>query len=935
MRDFFTWEPLAPKSPRALAEMLAPLCHLLRDDVREALGDENSNLSALAREWRDYIFPDADDAQFADAYAQTLTYALLLARFSSSGTLDTDAAENALRGRHNLLAQTLRILADDQAKAEISTGVELLERSISAVDPQEIAKRSPGGDPWLYFYEDFLAAYDKKLRNDRGVYYTPAQVVRAQVNLISTLLQNSFGKPLAFADENVVALDPAAGTGTYPLTAIQHGLDLATQRFGAAMAGNTAAKMARNIHAFELLVGPYAVAHLRLSERVMDAGGTLPDDGVHVYLTDALESPHASPPGRFPLVARELTEEHERALAVKKDTEVLVCFGNPPYDRQQIDPSDEGVERKGGWVRNGDDENERPLLEDFLQPAREAGAGVHLKNLYNDYVYFWRWALWKVFEAREEPGPGIVSFITASSYLRGPGFVGMREVMRRTFDELWIIDLEGDNLGARKTENVFNIQTPVAIAVGVRHGEPKPDEPATVRYAKITGSREQKLAALDDVTGFGDLDWRECMEGWQNPFLPAGEGDYFAWPPLTDVFPWQHSGVETKRKWPIGVTEGILKERWIQLLQSEDRKLAFREADRKIIKSYSDLEAFNEKMTPIANLSADSAMQDRVRFSYRSLDRQWLIKDARLGDRMRPPLWQAHSTRQVYMTSLLTKVLGLGPAAIVASEVLDRDYFSGRGGKDVIPLWRDAAATEPNVTSGLLEFLSGEYGGPVPAEDLFAYAYAVLASPAYTESFSEELAIPGPRLPITRKAGLFRRGAGLGRALIHLHTYGERFAPEDGKPGVPQGRARYEKPIPETPDGYPEDYAYEEDKQTLRVGAGEFRPVSREVWEYEVSGLRPLRSWLGYRMKDPSGKSSSPLDEIRPERWTGEMTMELLELLWVLEATVEKEPELAAFLQTIVENSTFEAAELPQPSEAERKPPEKPVEPVQEELGPV
>ena len=281
-----------------------------------------------------------------------------------------------------------------------------------------------------------------------------------------------------------MALDPAAGTGTYPLTAIQHGLDLATNRFGKAMAGNTAARMARNIHAFELLVGPYAVAHLRLSERVMDAGGTLPDDGIHVYLTDALESPHASPPGRFPLVARELTEEHERALAVKKDTEVLVCFGNPPYDRQQIDPSDEGVERKGGWVRNGDDENEQPLLEDFLQPAREAGAGVHLKNLYNDYVYFWRWALWKVFEARDEPGPGIVSFITASSYLRGPGSVGMREVMRRTFDELWILDLEGDNLGARKTENVFNIQTPVAIAVGVRHGEPQPDEPATVSYAQ-------------------------------------------------------------------------------------------------------------------------------------------------------------------------------------------------------------------------------------------------------------------------------------------------------------------------------------------------------------------------------------------------------------------------------------------------------------------
>ena len=934
LRDFFTWEPLAPKTPRALAEMLAPLCHLLRDDVREALGDENSNLSALAREWRDYIFPDADDAQFADAYAQTLTYALLLARFSSSGTLDTDAAENALRGRHNLLAQTLRILADDQAKAEISTGVELLERSISAVDPDEIARRSPGGDPWLYFYEDFLAAYDRKLRNDRGVYYTPAQVVRAQVNLISTLLQNSFGKPLAFADDGVVVLDPAAGTGTYPLAAIQHGLDLATRRFGKAMAGNTAAKMARNIHAFELLVGPYAVAHLRLSERVMDAGGTLPDDGVHVYLTDALESPHASPPGRFPLVARELTEEHERALAVKKDTEVLVCFGNPPYNLQRADSETERGTPKGGWVRNGDDENERPLLEDFLKPAREAGAGVHLQALFNDYVYFWRWALWKVFEAQDEPGPGIVSFITSASYLRGPGFVGMREVMRRTFDELWIIDLEGDNLGARKTENIFAIRTPVAIAVGVRHAEPKSDEPATVRCAKITGSREQKLAALDDVTGFDDLDWRECMEGWQNPFLPAGEGDYFAWPPLTDVFPWQHSGVQMKRTWPIGETKEVLEERWDTFLRFDNRKVAFREANRKVDGQYTNLEG-SQKLEPLADLSSGTQMPSAVRFSYRSFDKQWLIKDARLGDRLRPPLWWTHSNQQVYLTSLLTGVLGSGPAATVADEIPDLNYFRGSyGSKNIVPLWLDAAATEPNVTGGLLDALSAEYGALVSPEDLFAYAYAVLASPAYTESFSEELAIPGPRLPITRKADLFRRGAGLGRALIHLHTYGERFAPEDGKPGVPQGRARYEKPIPETPDGYPEDYAYEEDKQTLRVGAGEFRPVSREVWEYEVSGLRPLRSWLGYRMKDPSGKSSSPLDEIRPERWTGEMTMELLELLWVLEATVEKEPELAAFLQTIVENSTFEAAELPQPSEAERKPPAKPAEPVQEELGP-
>ena len=378
--------------------------------------------------------------------------------------------------------------------------------------------------------------------------------------------------------------------------------------------------------------------------------------------------------------------------------------------------------------------------------------------------------------------------------------------------------------------------------------------------------------------------------------------------------------------------------RWSKIVTAEpdERKLLFKDSPtgRKHNAAPSRSLPSPASDASIRELDSDAPLPAVVRCAYRSFNRQWMLADNRLIDRAGPPLWQAHGDRQVYMTSLLTGVLGVGPAATVAGNVPDLHHFRGSfGGKDVIPLWRDSAATEPNVTGWLLEFLSGKYGGPVSAEGLFAYAYAVLASPAYTESFSEELAIPGPRLPITRNPDLFRRGAELGRSLIHRHTYGERFTPEDGKGGVPQGRARYEKPIPETPDGYPEGFNYDEDTETLRVGAGEFRPVGKAVWEYEVSGLRPLRSWLGYRMKDPAGKSSSPLDEIRPERWTGEMTMEILELLWVLEANVEKEPELTAFLQFVVDSPTFEATELPQPTDAERKPPEKPAKPVQDELS--
>jgi len=930
LRDFLTWNPIVPSSPKALAELLAPLCHLIREDVTEALANPESAISSLAREWREYLFPEADDAQFADAYAQTLTYALLLARMEGAGDLDIASAAQTLQDGHGLLSQALTLLADSQARAELATGVGLLERTISAVDPAALYRKD--ADPWLYFYEDFLTAYDRKLRGDAGVYYTPVEVVRAQVNLVSELLTDKLGKADSFADDGVTVLDPATGTGTYPLAILDHGLDAAEESFGAGMRGSTASAMAKSIHAFEFLVGPYAVAHLKLSKKILDEGGSLPEDGLHVYLTDTLESPHAIP-RQPPLVARKLGEEHRRALAVKRDTPVLVCIGNPPYDRQQIDAGDEDTTRKGGWVRFGEGGDgadgtaggslsrrtaSDAILEDFLRPARESGAGGHLKNLYNDYVYFWRWALWKVFERTEKTGgPGVVSFITASSYLRGPGFVGMREAMRRTFDELWILDLEGDNLGARKTENVFNIQTPVAIATGIRYAEPKPDEAARVHYAKIEGTRAEKLTKLYNVNGLDSLDWKPCMDGWWQPLLPKGEGDYYAWPELTDVFPWQHSGVQMKRKWPIGETKELLERRWRDLLSTPDRTVAFRESrDRKVSREYGELEDQTKRLKSLTSLPEDTPAPEIVPYAYRSFDTQSVIKDARLGDFMRPEFWRAHGPDQVYLTSALQGVLGEGPAATVSGDVPDLHHFSGRGGKDAIPLWRNAAATQPNVTGGLLDALSEEYGASVSPEDLFAYAYAVLGSPAYTESFSEELSIPGPRLPITKDNALFRRAVELGRWLIGLHTYGERFGGS-----VTRGKARIEKAIPDTPESYPEDYSYDEENLTLKVGKGEIRPVSPKVYGYNVSGLEVVKSWLGYRRKNPRGRSSSPLDDIRPETWTGDMTRELLQLLWVLEATVEKEPELAALLEEIIASEVFTADQLPNPTEEERKPP--------------
>ncbi len=410
-----------------------------------------------------------------------------------------------------------------------------------------------------------------------------------------------------------------------------------------------------------------------------NTGGLFPDDGVHVYLADTLESPFVPGKGKqTSLTHKKLSEENERARKVKAEEQVLVCIGNPPYDRQQIDPDDKATERKGGWVRFGDP-GEEPILEDFIEPVKAAGAGGQLKNLYNDYVYFWRWAMWKVFE--QSGGGGIVSFITASSYLRGPGFAGMRKVMRETFDELWIVDLGGDNLGARKSQNVFAIQTPVAIAFGVREGEPHPDIPATVWYCDelVKGPREEKLARLAFIDSRADLAWEECFTGWDEPMLPERAGNYYSWPLLTDLFPWQHSGAQFKRTWPIAPSKEALMARWAALLSldKEARPAAFRETrDRKVTGSYADLLNGTERLEPLAALSPGDPPSSIQTYAYRSLDRQRVFADTRLADFPRPVLWSIRGPRQVFMTSLLTGLLGDGPAAMASSEIPDLTTFA-------------------------------------------------------------------------------------------------------------------------------------------------------------------------------------------------------------------------------------------------------------------
>ncbi len=923
LRLFLDWGPTAPGTAEGLAAYLAPLTRILRDEVSKSLARPDSPLRILAREWAGILFPEGGDAQFADAYAQTVTYALLLARFEGAEQLRPAFANEALRREHGLLAEAIRLLEVDSVKYELRMPIELLERAIGGVDTIRLNRQ---GDPWLYFYEQFLGAYDPQLRKNRGVFYTPVEVVGAQTRLAAELLRTRFDKRFAFAEEGVNVLDPATGTGTYLLSVFDHARDAVAAVYGPGAPLDRLYTLADRLFGFELLVGAYSVARLRLTQRLREWGI---NKSPKVYLTDTLESPNRPPEFQRSIMQEQMTQEHDRAQQVKRNTRVLVCIGNPPYDRESRDPAeDDRSRRKGGWVRhgepggngkngNGNGNGAAPILEDFLAPVREAGGGVHLKNLYNDYVYFWRWALWKVLETLGQKDGGIVTFITASSYLRGPAFTGMRRKMREAFDDLWIIDLEGDNLGARKTENVFAIQTPVAIAVGVRNGAPNPDQAANVWKVRLTGSAEEKLARLDDVTSFDDLPWQECATEWDAPFYAKESGAYFDWPEVTEVFPWQHSGAQLKRTWPIGATPDVLQRRWANLLSlsGSERRTAFRETrDRKIADQYKSLTGAGQPEPSIASLQYGSEPLIE-RYAYRSFDRQWVIANSRVGDFMRPDLWRAHGPQQIYITSLLTNVLGDGPAATAAAAIPDLHHLCGRGAKDVMPLWRDAEATAPNTTGGLLALLGKTYGAEVLPERLFAYAYGILAQPTYVERFWDELELPPPHLPLTKDAALFERAADLGSRLLSLHTYGERYGGT-----IPTGEATCARPL--SVDRYPEEHAYEPGTRTLTVGDGQFAPVSPEVWGYSVSGMQVVKSWLDRRKRDPSGRKSSPLDAIGPERWT--FTEELLALLWVLEETVRLQPEGAALLAEVCAGPLFTADELPTPSAAERRPPAAP-----------
>ncbi len=934
-------------SSRDLARQMAEVAISVRDEVKALyeVETEDGPLRGLYDELRSSLRADLDPDGFADMYAQTMVYGLLTARITNPEDFTAEALDEALRFDNPLLDAlyaSFRKQSGDAVDVD-EFGLHDLAETLAKTDIDQVladfGAKDRKEDPVVFFYEEFLERYDPQQRRDLGTYYTPIPVVRAMVRAVDDLLvsldlpdgvadqttwadyQTRTGVHLpdgANPDQTVVrAIDPATGTGTFLIEWLRQATHNLPPDHHTSIADVVA-----QLDAFEISLSSYAVAHLK-------ADLELPVDvrthqHANILLADTLAGPRpkqASVFGDDPVAV-----EGQRAQRLKFDTRHTVVIGNPPYDRvEQVGT--------GGWITSPTDDR-KALFADILDPARRHTIFSHQASLYNLYVYFWRWAIWKAFE-QQPSGPGVVAYITASSWLTGPGFLGLRQLARQLVDDIYVIDLGGDNLGARKDDNVFPIQTPVAIVLLIRRNHTDLTEPAAVHYHRVVGTRAQKLAALDRLR-FDQTDWQNGPTGWHHPLIPlSGAANWGDYPRLIDLLPWQQPGCMYSRTWPIAPHPDLLEQRWDRFVATDDPKdradcYVTPKTGRSIHTKVGDLPRLKD--LPVG--ADHAAIQG---YGYRSFDRQWAFSDPRLAKTDSPSLWASQTHQQVFMASFITKRLGSGPAATAAAYVPDKDHFRGSfGGKESIPLFRDADGT-PNADLALLAFYGQALGndGPVGVENLFAYVYGVLAGADYTERFEVELETPGPRVPLTADADLFTDMVAHGRWLLWLHTYGQRFT--EGQPDrlqVPE-HIRWERPVATMP-GTKRDYRYDPDTAKLHVGDGLLAGVREDVWNFEVSGLRVIDKWLGYRTRRGTGRaasSSSPLDQIRPDRWYDEWNVELAELVYVLTATLDQAEAGTDLLDRIVNGPLVAADDLPDVPDALRKVPKVNRNPQQPTLG--
>lgn len=871
LNKFFSFSLPSIRTAKALALELAKRTRFLRDEVisielAEEVVKGKKAILGFYEAFKKYLIGTLTERQFADLYAQTITYGLFAARTRAGDEFNRELAFKFIPNTIGILRDVFRFIALEDSPKPLQMIVDDISEVLKVTDVKSILqtyfREGKGKDPVIHFYETFLAAYDPSIRERRGVYYTPEPVVNYIVKSIHLLLKTHFSLPDGLASEKVTLLDPAAGTLTFPAEALKTAVAEFTEKYGEGGKYNFIKKqILPNFFAFELMMAPYAIGHLKMSFLLEELGYRPADDErFNLYLTNTLELEELeqiSIPG-----LSSLSDESHLAGKVKKKQPILVILGNPPYS---------------GISANVNEWTERFLKEDIdgLQSYyRVDGEPLGEKNpkwLQDDYVKFLRFAQWKV----EKVGFGIVGMITNHSYLDNPTFRGMRQSLMNTFNEIYLLDLHGNSLkketapDGNKDENVFDIRQGVAIALFIKMESKKG---CRIYHNDLYGLREHKYNWLFK-NGFGKKNYIEIKPKSPSYLFTRRTSQrilhYLRWEKINDIFPVNSVGIVSSRD--AFVIDFDKKSLENKILQFKNLNIP----DIIIANTFNLKDKKQWSLSKVRNhLANESNWKDYFQdILYRPLDIRKIYYYEELIERPRTNVmrhmlkgrnpgitWTRPQSPQYEFSTLVSD--------LIIDQCVIGNKSAGAGISYLAPLYLYIAKEEnnprpgvnfmmvfdtqspyfirkPNIDPKIYEKLEINFGEKPTPEDILYYIYGVFYSNTYRTTYAEFLKIDFPRVPFTANYKLFKKVAEFGKKLTELHLLKSQMLDKPDSKYRGSGE-----------DDRIERVKYIEKENRVYINREKFFDgVVPELWNYHIGGYQVLNKFLkdrlGRVMDDP------------------------------------------------------------------------------------
>jgi len=847
LNKFFTFSLPRTYTPETLAEALARRTHYLREQVLLELGESNGKLTGFYEAFGQHLIAGLTKEDFADMYAQTVTYGLFAASTRCKEEFTRRLAFDNIPKTIGILRDVFRFVSLEELGEQLTWVIDDITDVLGVADVKEILHRyfveGKGSDPVVHFYETFLAEYDPKEREQRGVYYTPPEVVCYIVRSLNIILKEYFEKADGFATDLITVLDPGAGTLTFLAEAARIAVEEFVSKYGEG--GKTEFiknHILKNYYAFELMMAPYAIGHLKMGFLLEELGYKLADDDrFKLYLTNTLELEELAE-SKLPGMSS-LSQESHAAGKVKKQTPILVILGNPPYSGHSANRSwklDEGGKRVltfvGGIIRDYYRVDGRPLEE------------KNPKWLQDDYVKFIRFAQWKI----DQTGEGILGFITNHSYLDNPTFRGMRQSLMNSFDQIYLLDLHGNAKkkekcpDGSKDENVFDIQQGVAVILAIKKNGLK----KKVSHGDLWGLQQAKYDWLKN-NNIKTTKWKKLTPKSEFYFFVPREekllARYQKYTKITDIFPTGSVGVVTSRdEFVINADRSELQKR-IRMFRDENLP------DSIIKQAFSLKDKTSWKIKDARRKVREEKNWEKqiVPILYRPFDRQWIFYNDAVIERTRKEVMRHTMQENIALcVGRAGQVVGLEkPWNIVfcAECIADLNLFY-RGGNVNFPLYlypdedlynnneTKTYQREVNIEQGVFEALRKAYKKKPKPEAIFYYIYAVLYSNIYRQKFVEFLKTDFPRIPFCGNYDSFRAMANLGKKLVDLHLMKSKKLDEPVAKFEGNGDNLVTKVI------------YDEKKKLVYINSGRyFGPISKNIWEYQIGGYQVMDKWLKNR----------------------------------------------------------------------------------------